>query len=379
MTATLLLADDSPTIQRVIELTFADEDVRVVAVGDGDAAIKSMEQQPPDIVLADVGMPFKTGYEVASYVKQSPRLSHIPVVLLTGAFEPIDQRKADESGCDGVLAKPFEPQLVVARVKELLARPRAAVPVTEPANARPAPLSAQSSAPLSASLAAPLSAPPQIAPAPVPAAASVSESLGDFFDKLDEAFANLPAAQRAIVQPELIEGDGGAAPPFTPPPAAPPAASPEDADDLWDIDPPAASDGDLPSFLAPPNEVNRASAPPAPAPTRTPPVHTVSPAVVAPAASVAAATPDKPAMPALADAFATLLAAEEPGAAPANTAAWVRPPSITDELVERVADRVLERLSERAVHETTAEVVSPIVARMVLEEIDRIKAAIKDL
>ena len=65
-------------------------------------------------------MPGKNGYEVAQYIKQSPTLSHIPVVLLTGAFEPVDQARAAEVGCDGVLAKPFEPQLVIGRVKELL-------------------------------------------------------------------------------------------------------------------------------------------------------------------------------------------------------------------------------------------------------------------
>ena len=90
MPPTLLLADDSVTIQRVIALTFADEDVHVVAVGDGDQAIARAEAQPPDIVLADIGMPGKNGYEVASYIKHSTRLAHIPVVLLTGAFEPLD-------------------------------------------------------------------------------------------------------------------------------------------------------------------------------------------------------------------------------------------------------------------------------------------------
>src|SRR6267378_680587 len=120
---TLLLADDSVTIQRVIELTFADEDVQVIAVSDGDQAIERLEASPPDIVLADIGMPGRNGYEVAKYIKQSPRLAHIPVVLLTGAFEPVDQARASEAGCDGVLAKPFEPQLVIGRVKELLARP----------------------------------------------------------------------------------------------------------------------------------------------------------------------------------------------------------------------------------------------------------------
>src|SRR5204862_1937642 len=117
---TLLLADDSVTIQRVIELTFADEDIKVIAVSDGDQAIAQLDAAPPDIVLADIGMPGRNGYEVAEYIKQSPRLAHIPVVLLTGAFEPIDQVRAAEVGCDGVLAQPFEPQLVISRVTELL-------------------------------------------------------------------------------------------------------------------------------------------------------------------------------------------------------------------------------------------------------------------
>ena len=109
MPYTLLLADDSVTIQRVIELTFADEDVTVVAVSDGDQAIQRLEAAPPDIVLADIGMPGKNGYEVAQFMRRTPKLAHIPVVLLTGAFEPVDQARANEAGCDGVLAKPFEP------------------------------------------------------------------------------------------------------------------------------------------------------------------------------------------------------------------------------------------------------------------------------
>jgi CheY-like chemotaxis protein len=140
---TLLLADDSVTIQRVIELTFADENVKVVAVSDGDAAIATIDQKPPDIVLADVGMPGRDGYAVAQHVKTTPGLAHIPVVLLTGAFEPIDQVRASAVGCDGVLAKPFEPQLVIGRVKELLARRHAPESMADddrlPAIDKPAP------------------------------------------------------------------------------------------------------------------------------------------------------------------------------------------------------------------------------------------------
>jgi CheY-like chemotaxis protein len=122
MTHKLLLADDSVTIQRVIELTFADEDVDVTTVGDGQLAIDRLDTERFDIVLADIDMPKRDGYEVAAYVKSRPKLAHIPVVLLTGAFEPIDQARADAAGSSDVLAKPFEPQMVINRVKELLGK-----------------------------------------------------------------------------------------------------------------------------------------------------------------------------------------------------------------------------------------------------------------
>jgi CheY-like chemotaxis protein len=125
MSKTLLLADDSSTIQRVIELTFAQEDIRVVAVGDGEQALKSIDREQPDIILADVGMPRMDGYSVSSHVKTSPDLQHIPVLLLTGAFEPIDEERARLAQCDGVLVKPFEPRALVTRVHELLNAPRA--------------------------------------------------------------------------------------------------------------------------------------------------------------------------------------------------------------------------------------------------------------
>ena len=120
MPPTLLLADDSVTIQRVIELTFADEDIRVITVGDGQQAIDRITADPPDVVLADTGMPQRDGYEVATFIKENPALAHIPVVLLTGAFEPVDEERARQVGCDAVLVKPFEPQMVVKRVRELL-------------------------------------------------------------------------------------------------------------------------------------------------------------------------------------------------------------------------------------------------------------------
>jgi CheY-like chemotaxis protein len=202
---TLLLADDSVTIQRVIELTFADEDIRVVAVSDGNQAIARVEEEPPDIVLADVGMPGKSGYEVSSYIKHQPRLAHIPVLLLTGAFEPIDQQKAAEAGCDGVLAKPFEPQLVIGRVRELLSRPTAeTAPSTAAAASRSVPPGSVSPA-----------AAPAVAPrvGGDPSAGLLSPA--DYFDELDAAFAKLPGARTdspAAVDREPVDGHGPAVP-----------------------------------------------------------------------------------------------------------------------------------------------------------------------
>jgi CheY-like chemotaxis protein len=127
MSHKLLVADDSVTIQRVIELTFADEDIEVIAVGDGLQAIQRIEADHPDIILVDVSMPERDGYQVASFVKKSPHLGNIPVILLTGAFEPVDEAEARRAGCDGVLAKPFEPQAVITRVRELLSARAAAL------------------------------------------------------------------------------------------------------------------------------------------------------------------------------------------------------------------------------------------------------------
>jgi len=135
----LLLADDSVTIQRVIELTFAGEDVQVLTASDGEEALARIAAEKPDVVLADIGMPKRSGYDVSAFIKGQPELSHIPVLLLAGAFESVDDAKAREVQCDGVLVKPFDPQQVIARVRELMsgdiADPCAGVDATQRENA----------------------------------------------------------------------------------------------------------------------------------------------------------------------------------------------------------------------------------------------------
>jgi CheY-like chemotaxis protein len=135
----ILLADDSITIQKVIELTFSDEDFDVITVGNGRLALEKLLEVRPDIVLCDIIMPEKDGYEVCEQIKTSPATSHIPVLLLTGAFEPFDQERAARAGYDGSLAKPFEPETLIAKVKDLLARAPARVQAPPAAVVRPVP------------------------------------------------------------------------------------------------------------------------------------------------------------------------------------------------------------------------------------------------
>ncbi|HEX7833339.1 MAG TPA: response regulator [Thermoanaerobaculia bacterium] len=117
----ILLADDSITIQKVVELTFSDGDYEVTAVNNGAKALQKLAEMRPDIILSDIIMPEKNGYEVCEYVKSHPEFRNIPVVLLTGTFEPFDPDRAEKAGCDAVVTKPFESQSLIHKVEELIA------------------------------------------------------------------------------------------------------------------------------------------------------------------------------------------------------------------------------------------------------------------
>ena len=128
MPKTLLLADDSVTIQKVVGISFANEDVRIVTVDNGDDAVLRAKEIRPDIVLADVVMPGKSGYDVCAALKADPALAGIPVLLLTGTFETFDEERAARVGADGHITKPFEAQALVALVNARLANASVARP-----------------------------------------------------------------------------------------------------------------------------------------------------------------------------------------------------------------------------------------------------------
>jgi CheY-like chemotaxis protein len=143
MPKTLLLADDSVTIQKVVGISFANEDVVLLTVDNGDDAVLRARESRPDIVLADVVMPGKNGYEVCEAIKSDPDLAATPVLLLTGTFEAFDEDRAQRARADGHITKPFEAQALVDEVNSLLARTGgAASPISSNAAPVEAPVSA---------------------------------------------------------------------------------------------------------------------------------------------------------------------------------------------------------------------------------------------
>jgi CheY-like chemotaxis protein len=354
----LLLADDSVTIQRVIELTFADEDIQVIAVGDGQKAIERIETDRPDIVLADVGMPERDGYEVAAFVKHTPHLAHIPVLLLTGAFEPVDEERAAAVGCDGVLAKPFEPHMVITRVRELLAGGASSSgPTGGESGAEELPVP---------------SADAGSAPAPVPE--------GDVADRPADTGVE-PAAEELTAPPAMPPADESirsnrrtpiAVPGFGAP--APPAEKHAALDEYFD-----RLDAAFATLQQPP--AGTAAAPAAAAPGPAAPEAVPAPAAPAAAPPPVPATPRMTVQaPGIAQAFSALFAAER-GETSQDVPAFIGPaaaPQVSvDDLTERVTRQVLERLSDRVVRDTVSDIVSRVAERLVRDEIERVKATLK--
>ncbi|MYN68604.1 MAG: response regulator [Acidobacteria bacterium] len=314
MPHTLLLADDSTTIQRVVELTFASEDIDVVTVGDGTKAIEAIERGEPDIVLADVSMPGRDGYEVASFVRSDPARDRIPVVLLTGAFEPLDESRCDAIGRHEVLVKPFEPRQVVGKVRELL------------------------------------DLPPKEAPAAVPPAAVAPAG---------ELVADPPEAVVAAGTAVAVEAAVGEAP-------AADAAEPVGAS--VPEEPASDSAGAVEEAVPDGSEAGSGEGM----------AEVASEAPAAAAETVAGGGVGVPPVGAggsvLAQSFVTFLAVEQGAEPPALTRApgaegEAPGPQVTDETMDELVDRVVRRLRETVLRDTVAEVVSRLGEQLAQAEI----------
>jgi CheY-like chemotaxis protein len=119
----ILLADDSVTVQKIITLTFSDEGVDVVTVNNGDEAINRLQYMRPALVMADVSIPGRNGYDICEFVKDHPEMKETPVILLVPAFEPFDEARARRIGADYHLTKPFQSiRTLISTVKSLIER-----------------------------------------------------------------------------------------------------------------------------------------------------------------------------------------------------------------------------------------------------------------
>jgi CheY-like chemotaxis protein len=139
MTApTVYFIDDSATMREVIKIAFRRENIEVVACHDGETALAQMTQQPPDVVITDVIMPGKDGYEVCQNIKQNPATAGTPVVLMSGVVNKQVAEKAFAVKADELIRKPFQPGDLIGRVKQLLGNngrgsvPVPVVPISQP-------------------------------------------------------------------------------------------------------------------------------------------------------------------------------------------------------------------------------------------------------
>jgi CheY-like chemotaxis protein len=251
----ILLADDSITIQKVVELTFSDADYEVTAVNNGAKAIGKLTEMRPDIILSDIIMPEKNGYEVCEYVKSHPEYRNIPVVLLTGTFEPFDPDRAEKAGCDAVVTKPFESQSLIQKVEELIAQASAPAPAPEP----PLPPAPEPS---------PWSADTEVVPLPSAGRSPFTTASGSYatpetaYEHDNDIFNAPPAAPAANDMPfetpaaEEFSGETRAFPKMNfeemqqfaapPPPAPEPEPAPEPSP--WDEQPEPAFGGETRAF-----------------------------------------------------------------------------------------------------------------------------------
>lgn len=408
MPKTVLLADDSLTIQRVVTLTFANEDVTITSVSDGDQAVESIARKRPDLVLADIAMPGRSGYQVVEFVRSQPELSSLPVLLLAGAFDHVDESHVRTSGADGVLTKPFEPKALIGHVKQLLETGRPELlPYVDQTTARqpvaeigPSPLDALAvTAPIAdvqrpidvAAIEAIEMPSVEIQPIEVPTVEHPA-SVTSAFESLSRSVVDAPVADVATSpSPEVVavSTESAAAPTEPEPPvqviaplleapapvAVPPMPRMPGPDYFEQIDQAFAA-----LAKAPRPSLNLVPKAPTPAPQVEESRDDVVAAVLEPrlvplANAMKAAEAPTRTIP-LSDAFNALLDAERAGVVDTSIRLSGVPalsPVDVDALTNEVMRRVLEQMSDRVVRETVTEIVTSTAERLVREEIEQVK------
>jgi CheY-like chemotaxis protein len=243
----ILLVDDSLTIHKVVEITFAREDVTLTAVRTADEAVAKAKEIKPDLVLADAGMQGKTGYDVCAALRAEPTTANVACLILTGNFAPYDEAKGGKAGVDGFVVKPFETQALIDKANDAINRKKSGAAAGVGTSPTVTPIAAAGPPP---------AAPPPAAAAPPPPAMP-------------------PQMQSTAIMSAPILPPAAPPKPAAPPPMVPPPPKP--APLLQSVPPPKPAD-DMEISIEP------AAPPPKPAP----------PPMVAPVPPVAARPPAPP-------------------------------------------------------------------------------------
>jgi hypothetical protein len=330
----------------------------------------------PDIILSDIIMPEKNGYEVCEYVKSHPEFRTLPVVLLTGTFEPFDPDRADKAGCDAVVTKPFESQSLIHKVEELIENARSEAKTQPPSPSPFAPGSSPFSGESAFSSASPTPAPSTTPPAPVD-----RFSTGAFQPHDSDIFNSPPSSSAPgkdmpfeSLSPAMPEGETRAFPRMN-------------FDELQKMAEPSTSGGETRAFPKmnfdekKADEKPASSTPPPSSPwhDETPPVETRSFPRMSfddlkkePEPKPAEPTPwvqenfagESRAFPRLSFDESNQKGAEKQEQPPATPAASGE---LTDEQIDRIARRVVQMMSDQVVRTIAWEVI-PDLAEMVVKE-----------
>ncbi|HEX7613643.1 MAG TPA: response regulator [Thermoanaerobaculia bacterium] len=377
------MADDSLTIQKVIELTFSGTEFELRAVGNGDLALPLLDSYAPDIVLVDCVMPGKTGYELCEEVKSRPGGRYVPVVLLTGTFEPFDKPRAERAGADSFVTKPFDSQGLASLVRDLVKKAseeRAAAPPEPPPAPEPPPPPPPPATPPPPSVEerAESTDPTVSAAAPfltLPMATTLEAE--PVPDESLYATSAIPVFRETEIEmpmpPDAPAADAAAAPPPDPPteplglPFTPAADYEMDLGALDDEPPHRDLDEDIAAFEASGRGTTR-------------PEFWDSPAVkaVAEASAATASSEEHPQEHSPGDLEA--LAAEASlsdlkSLIPQASAAAAASGPLSDGDIDRIARRVLELAGERIVRKIAWDVVPELAERLVKERLDELERA----
>lgn len=116
----ILLADDSPQALRLAEQILTSQGIEVVSVTDGAIALRRLGDVDPDLLITDVYLPTKNGFELARFLKSQPQYQHIPVIFAAAPIDKFDEQDAKNAGANVILRKPFEASALLGAVQPLL-------------------------------------------------------------------------------------------------------------------------------------------------------------------------------------------------------------------------------------------------------------------